>query len=56
LIYQYDENDEIVTTTSYWYLLPETLKIDGNIEPEKLRRGIYEVVVYKSNISVKGNS
>jgi len=55
LIYEYDKNDEIVTTTRYWHLLPENLTIDGEIEPEKLRRGIYEVVVYKSSISVMGN-
>ncbi|MCH7513607.1 MAG: cell envelope integrity protein CreD [Bacteroidetes bacterium] len=55
LIYEYDINNKIVTTIKYWHLLPENLKIDGKIEPEKLRRGIYEVVVYKSNLSVKGN-
>ncbi len=54
LIYEYDIDDKIVSTIKYWYLLPENLKIDGTIEPEKLRRGIYEVVVYKSNLSVKG--
>jgi inner membrane protein len=55
LIYEYDIDDKIVTTTKYWYLLPEKLAINGTIAPEKLRRGIYEVVVYKSNLSVKGN-
>jgi len=55
LVYEYDENDKIITITKYWHLLPENLIIDGNIEPEKLRRGIYEVVVYKSDISVSGS-
>ncbi|MEO9805629.1 MAG: cell envelope integrity protein CreD [Reichenbachiella sp.] len=41
--------------TKYWYILPKNLKIDGNIEPKKLRRGIYEVVVYKSNVAISGD-
>jgi inner membrane protein len=36
-------------------LLPEYLKIEGEIVPEKLKRGIYEVVVYTSDISVTGD-
>ncbi|MEQ6119835.1 cell envelope integrity protein CreD [Reichenbachiella sp. MALMAid0571] len=55
LIYEYEKDEKIITTTRYWYILPENLKVDGEIEPEKLRRGIYEVVVYKSNLSVSGN-
>lgn len=55
LIYEYEKDTKIITTTRYWYILPENLKVDGEIEPEKLRRGIYEVVVYKSNLSVSGN-
>ena len=40
---------------SQWNILPQDLLIDGTVNPEKLRRGIYEVVVYKSNLTVKGN-
>lgn len=40
--------------TKYWYILPEQLNIDGEITPKKLRRGIYEVVVYKSKLAVAG--
>lgn len=55
LVYEYQEGTEIVTSTKYWHLLPDDLNIDGNIVPEKLKRGIYEVVVYKSNLSISGN-
>ena len=34
--------------------LPEKLKIDGEIFPEKLDRSIYEVIVYTSDLDVKG--
>lgn len=54
LVYEYDENDKTVTVTKYWHQLPENLNIDGKIETQKLRRGIYEVVVYRSNLTVKG--
>jgi len=36
------------------YLLPSELNINGSIAPEKRYRGIYEVVVYDSNIKLKG--
>lgn len=56
LIYEHkSEDDKIITTTDHLYILPETLKINGNVNPEKLKRGIYEVVVYKSLMDVKGS-
>ena len=54
LIYEYQNDEEIWQTTKYWHILPEALDINGEIEPEKLRRGIYEIVVYKSNLSFAG--
>ncbi|MCB0505689.1 MAG: inner membrane CreD family protein, partial [Cyclobacteriaceae bacterium] len=36
LVYEYLENGKLVQTTRYWHLLPESLKIDGAVEPEKL--------------------
>ena len=52
LIYEHVKNDELILTTKYYHVLPEDLKIKGNIEPKRLKRGIYEVVVYKSNLVV----
>jgi inner membrane protein len=34
------------------HFLPEELKIDGVLAPEKLRRGIFDVVVYESALKV----
>lgn len=36
------------------HILPSMLNIDGEITPQKLKRGIYEVVVYDSKIGFKG--
>ncbi len=44
----------IVTVQDYYYLLPSTLNIKGKVEPTKLKRGIYEVVVYDSKMAVSG--
>ena len=54
IIYEQMKGDKKLQTTKYWHILPEELNISGEIEPEKLRRGIYEVVVYKSNLYVSG--
>ncbi len=55
IIYEYQKKDKKVLSTKYYHILPENLYIKGKIEPEKLRRGIYEVVVYKSNLTITGN-
>jgi inner membrane protein len=36
------------------YYLPETLKIDVEVTPEKRYKGIYEVMLYKSKIKMNG--
>jgi len=56
LIYEYQKDeDKTITKTKHLYILPENLNITGDIEPKKLKRGIYEVVVYRSKLKVTGN-
>ncbi len=45
-----DENGKSVIYRELAYFLPETLKIDGEIRPERRRRGIFEVAVYQSDL------
>jgi len=54
VVYEVVNADQKSEVVKYWHILPEELKIDGTIQPEKLRRGIYEVVVYKSKCSFTG--
>ena len=54
VIYQHSEDGKTQNLTKHWYLLPDKLNINGNVDPEKLKRGIYDVVVYKSKIDVNG--
>ncbi len=55
LIYEQEKKEERIQITKYWHLLPEKVSIDGHIEPTKLKRGIYEVAVYKSKMTISGD-
>ncbi|MDN3669302.1 cell envelope integrity protein CreD [Echinicola jeungdonensis] len=55
LVYDYQEKENTVEITKYLYILPSSLKVNGEIKPEKLTRGIYEVVVYKSELMISGD-
>jgi inner membrane protein len=37
-----------------WHIMPESLDVNGNLDPEKRYRGIYESVVYTSLLHLKG--
>jgi inner membrane protein len=39
---------------TYVYLLPENLKINGELLPEKLQRGIFNVAVYNAKLQLSG--
>jgi inner membrane protein len=49
-----DKETKTIAYIRYMHLLPDQLLIDGDIAPEKLHRGIYDVVVYKSALGAKG--
>ena len=42
------------TGTANAYFLPNTLNISGNVETQKLHRGIYEAVVYRAQTVLSG--
>jgi inner membrane protein len=47
-------NRETITEYSYAHILPDELKVEGEVIPEKRHRSIYEVVVYTTNLSFSG--
>lgn len=53
--YYKDKNDKVIETISYSHFLPNELNIEGKINPEIRYRGIYEVIVYKSDLIFKGS-
>lgn len=49
-----DPNNQYLKVIRYAHFLPENLKVEGKLFPEKRYRGIYEVVVYNSVLSFTG--
>ncbi len=49
-----DKSIEIITHKEFIHFLPENLEIKGTINTEKRKRGIYEIVVYNSEINISG--
>ncbi len=54
LLYEYEKDGKMIETTIYHYVLPQKLNINGKLKPQKLNRGIYDVVVYDSDLNVNG--
>jgi len=53
-IYSKDKGEKVIKSVKYAHFLPDELNINGNISPEIRYRGIYETVVYKSNLKFTG--
>lgn len=50
-----DGTIESVRDREYFHILPDELKIDGEVKPEVRKRGIYEVVLYSTDLNFKAN-
>ena len=52
-----NEDDPLCTVaeTNYLHILPEHLNISGEVNPQKLERGIYQAIVYETDLSISGN-
>jgi inner membrane protein len=49
------EKREVEETAGAWaYFLPETLNVSGDAETQKLKRGIYEVAVFRAQLKLTG--
>ncbi|MDX1592545.1 MAG: cell envelope integrity protein CreD [Balneolaceae bacterium] len=53
--YRTEQDGIISTSTRYAHFLPKNLEIEGNIEPEIRYRGIFETIVYTTNLSISGH-
>ena len=45
---------DTIVTKHILHILPEELNISGNIDPEQRKRGIYDIVVYKTKLKLEG--
>ncbi|HEY4650785.1 MAG TPA: cell envelope integrity protein CreD [Pontibacter sp.] len=50
-----DSSKVVRQVTRYMHFLPDELTVNGQLFPEKRYRGIYEVVVYNSDVKLSGN-
>jgi len=53
--YTHNGKGETIVTTRYAHFLPESLNIDSTLNPEIRSRGIFDAVVYSSEIDFSGN-
>ncbi|MDP2089866.1 MAG: cell envelope integrity protein CreD [Flavobacteriaceae bacterium] len=49
-----DSAEKIIQIKEYIHFLPDVLDVNSSLKPEKRYRGIYEIVVYNSNIQFSG--
>jgi inner membrane protein len=49
-----DENGKKKIEQNFVHFLPDSLQINSKVTPEKRTRGIYEVVVYQSDVTISG--
>jgi len=49
-----DDNEKVKEYIKYFQILPDDLSINGQIDPTRLRRSMYEVVVYESDLDISG--
>ncbi len=50
-----EDVEETVSTYATAYFLPEVLKVNGKVDPEVRRRGIYDTVVYSTRLKLEGS-
>lgn len=48
-------NGTAIMEVHHAHFLPEALAIEGDLEPETLRRGIYEIPTYRANLKLAGS-
>ncbi len=52
--YSTDSTSSYTISKGWIYILPEELKINGKLSPEERYRGLHDVVVYESDITLQG--
>ncbi len=50
-----EDVEEMASFYATAYFLPEVLKVQGRIDPEVRRRGIYDTIVYSTKLKLEGN-
>ncbi len=51
----YEDDNKVSHATSTWHIMPEDLEIKGKIIPQIRYKGIYETVIYESDLKMSGS-
>jgi inner membrane protein len=46
---------QTATDEDYIFIVPQSLKVEAKVSPEYLKRGIYQSVVYNSELHLSGS-
>ena len=52
--YNYKSGDKIISSKKWVHLLPDDLKINGDVLPEVRHRSLYDVTLYRSDLQLSG--
>ena len=55
LVRAVDQEGNVITNRQHAFFLPESLEMNGTLQPEIRYRGMYEAVVYRSSLQVRGS-
>ena len=55
IVEEYIVDEEKIYRKSWYHFLPHELNVDAEVDPKTLKRGIYEVIVYNSDIDIAGS-
>lgn len=53
-VYHENKEGELRYTVHYAHFLPKALTVNGKVDPERRKRGIYEVVLYNTKLNFSG--
>jgi inner membrane protein len=54
ITYKQKDQTEVIEKIEFAYFLPEELKMEGQVNPQTLSRGIFDVVVYDAKLQLAG--
>lgn len=51
----YVVDEKVMETSHLFHMLPEELDLDGSVTPKQLKRSIYDIVVYNTDLKLSGS-
>ena len=55
LVHTKDKDGKVETSTAYAHVLPDNLNIVGTVQPERRNRGLFQVMLYNTRLTISGS-